>query len=88
MVFELPISTVPTTPIVLLSPISKISISPVPDVAFISRFPIPVSPPITPWNVTSPVPDEIVRFLFALIVVPVVSKVTVPLLAAVLIVIC
>ena len=84
MVFELPISTVPVTPTLVESPISKISISPVPEVLFTSRFPIPVPVvPIAPWNLTSPLPEEIVRVFAPLIVVPLVSKVTVPLLVLV-----
>ena len=90
MVELLPISTVPVTPTMGPSvPISKISISPLPDVLFTSRFPIPVPVvPIAPWNVTSPLPEEIVRFLDPLIVVALVSKVTVPLLVLLSIVIC
>ena len=84
MVFELPISTVPTAPMVLESPMSKISIDPEPDVAFMSIFPIPVSPPMIPWIATAPDPDEIVRLLLPFIVLP---KVTSPLPLLVLIVI-
>ena len=84
MVFELPISTVPVTPTTVEVPISKTSISPVPEVLFTLRFPIPVQVfTIAPWNVTAQLPEEIVRVFAPLIVVPLVSKVTVPLLVLV-----
>ena len=76
MVFELPISTVPTAPMVSESPISKISIDPVPEVLFISIFPSPVSPPRIPCIAIAPDPDAIVRLLLPFIVLP---KVTAPL---------